>query len=76
MSGDGGLRIQFDVPESDEAEALRLLLWREKVLIVTVGPEGDCFTEVNSGLGKRAKRQSQWQTAEIEGADGPAGKSG
>jgi len=41
VSGDGGLRIQLDVPECDEADALRLLLWRERVLVVTVEPEGD-----------------------------------
>jgi len=41
VSGDGGLRIQLDVPECDEADALRLLLWRERVLVVTVEPEND-----------------------------------
>ena len=39
VSGDGGARIQFDVPDSDLAEALKLLLWRERVLIMTVEPE-------------------------------------
>ena len=41
VSGDGGLRIQLDVPESDEADALMLLLWRERVLTVTVEPQDD-----------------------------------
>jgi len=35
----GGMRIQFDVPESEMAEAIKLLAWRQCVLIVTVRPE-------------------------------------
>lgn len=34
-SGDG-MRIQLDIPESEMAEALKLLMWRESVLKVTV----------------------------------------
>lgn len=34
-----GMRIQLDIPESEMAEALKLLMWREQVLVVTVGPE-------------------------------------
>ena len=41
MSGDGGLRIQLDVPQTDEADALKLLLWRERVLRITVEPVND-----------------------------------
>jgi len=36
-----GMRIQFDVPESEMGEALKLLMWRERVLVVTVRPEND-----------------------------------
>lgn len=36
-----GMRIQFDIPESDMSEALSLLLWRERVLGVTVRPADD-----------------------------------
>lgn len=39
MAGDGGMRIQFDVPESEMGEALKLLMWRERVLRVSVEPE-------------------------------------
>jgi hypothetical protein len=39
MSGDGGMRVMFDVPESDMPEALKLLMWKQRVLQVTVGPE-------------------------------------
>jgi len=35
----GGMRIQFDVPESEMAEAIKLLAWRQCVLVVTVRPE-------------------------------------
>ena len=39
MAGDGGMRVQFDIPESDMGEAVKLLLWKERVLRVTVEPE-------------------------------------
>jgi hypothetical protein len=39
ISGDGGMRVMFDVPESDMAEALKLVMWKQRVLVVTVGPE-------------------------------------
>ena len=34
-----GMRIQLDIPESEMGEAAKLLLWRQMVLRVTVGPE-------------------------------------
>ena len=39
ISGDGGMRVMFDVPESDMPEALKLIMWKQAVLVVTVGPE-------------------------------------
>lgn len=39
FSGDGGMRVQLDIPESDLGEATKLLLWKGAVLRVTVGPE-------------------------------------
>ena len=36
-----GMRIQFDIPESEMGEAVKLLMWREQVLRVTVEPEKD-----------------------------------
>lgn len=38
VAGDGGARIQFDVPDSDLAEALKVLLWRDKILRITIEP--------------------------------------
>jgi hypothetical protein len=37
--GKDGMRLQLEVPESDLAEALKLVLWRDKVLKVTMTPE-------------------------------------
>ena len=33
-----GMRVQLDVPESEMGEATKLLLWRERVLRITVEP--------------------------------------
>lgn len=41
MAGDGGMRVMFDVPESDMPEALKLLMWKGRVLRIAVGPERD-----------------------------------
>jgi len=41
MAGDGGMRIQLDIAESEMAEALKLLMWRQQVLRVTVEPSVD-----------------------------------
>uniref|UniRef100_A0A6M3KQB5 Uncharacterized protein n=1 Tax=viral metagenome TaxID=1070528 RepID=A0A6M3KQB5_9ZZZZ len=34
-----GMRVQLDIPESEMGEAVKLLMWREQVLVVTVRPE-------------------------------------
>jgi len=40
VCGDGnGMRVQLDIPESEMAEAVKLLQWRQTVLMVTVEPE-------------------------------------
>lgn len=39
--GKDGMRIQLDVPESELANALPLVKWRDCVLRVTVVPEGE-----------------------------------
>lgn len=39
VPGDGGMRIMLDIPESDMAEALKLLLWKGVVLKVQIGPD-------------------------------------
>lgn len=36
-----GMRVQLDIPESEMGEATKLLLWRERVLRVTVEPATD-----------------------------------
>ena len=39
IHGDGGWRVQFDIPASDEGAALELLTMRGVLLEVTVKPE-------------------------------------
>ena len=38
--GQDGMRIQLDVPESEMAEAVKLLQWRDVVLCVKIAPDG------------------------------------
>jgi hypothetical protein len=35
-TGGDGMRVQFDIPESDMGEAVKLLMMRGKVLLVSV----------------------------------------
>jgi len=49
MAGDGGMRIMMDIPESDMAEAIQLLAWRQKVLRVTVTPDGGGSARKDAG---------------------------
>ena len=39
-SGDG-MRVQLEIPASEMAEAVKLLAWGQRVLVVTVEPEED-----------------------------------
>ena len=42
ITGNGdGMRIQLDVPETQMAEAVKLLAWRQTVLRVTIEPEAN-----------------------------------
>lgn len=36
-----GMRFVLDVPESDLPEAVKMLAWTQRVLVVTVEPESD-----------------------------------
>ena len=42
-TGGDGMRVQFDIPESDMAEAIKLMRWRGRVLrvVITVEPDND-----------------------------------
>jgi hypothetical protein len=41
ITGDGGgMRIQLDIPETEMAEAVKLMLYRQTVLRVTIEPDG------------------------------------
>ena len=68
-----GMRVQLDVPESEMAEAMKVFLWRECVLTITVEP---CYTQAEQDHGQksddlaaRPKRKSKWQTQEGELAE-------
>ena len=37
--GQDGMRLQFDVPEIEIGNAIRLVTWREKVLRIRIKPE-------------------------------------
>lgn len=68
-SGDG-MRIQFDIPASEMAEAVKLLAWGQRVLVVTVEPEKQVKTGGETrDVEARPKRKSEWATAEKPGAD-------
>ena len=41
MAGDGGMRVMFDIAESDMPEALKLLMWKGRVLVVTIEPSDE-----------------------------------
>jgi hypothetical protein len=69
--GDAGMRIQFDVPESEMGNAVELLAMRGVVLRVTVEAlHNRVESDANFTMEKRTKRKSRWQTTEDTGADG------
>ena len=35
-TGGDGMRVQFDIPESDMPEAIKLIMMRGKILLVTI----------------------------------------
>ena len=41
VSGDGGMRVMFDIAESDMPEALKMIMWKQQVLIVTIKPSDE-----------------------------------
>ena len=51
--GPDGMRVQLDVPESEMAQAVKMLAWRQCVLKVTVEPES--WTELDDETEKGAK---------------------
>ena len=60
-TGGDGMRVQFDIPESDMGEAVKLLVMRGKVLTLTVEP---LINSGNNAIQERAIRKSERQTAE------------
>jgi hypothetical protein len=69
-----GMRIQLDIPESEMAQAVNLLRWREMPLEVTIRPAqnnradmGNGKKQYNDQAGRGAK--SRWASAEVEGTN-------
>ena len=51
VAGSGnGMRVQLDIPESEMSEAVKLLLWRQRVLVVTIAPENESDEVSKRGL--------------------------
>lgn len=62
ISGNGdGMRIQIDVPESEMAEAVKVLAWRECAIKITIAPI-EKQTEQQSAIQSRTKRKPEWET--------------
>lgn len=73
VTGDGsGMRIMLDIPETEMAEAVKLMLYRQVVLRVTVEIDENLKNKLNqdgksNGQGRVSegqKRQSKWETTE------------
>ncbi len=78
MAGDGGMRIMLDIAESDLAEAIKLLAWRQMVLSVTVEAEKQAHTDYaknEHNMAPGTKRKSCWQAAKESSADGDPGQA-
>ena len=73
FGGDGGVRIQLDIPDTDAAAAVKLLGWRRMVLMVTVAPvrpglintgeQGGADGAEPDDMEERPKRKPKWSTA-------------
>ena len=37
--GQDGMRLQFDVPESEMTNAITVLAWRDRILQITIAPK-------------------------------------
>jgi hypothetical protein len=55
VDGSGGMRVQFDVAETEMAQAVKLLAMRQAVLLVTV--------EADNGYGKASKQDGDNDSA-------------
>jgi hypothetical protein len=52
-TGGDGMRVQLDIPESEMGEAVKLIAWRQRVLIVTIRPEQDHDRTISRTKAKR-----------------------
>jgi hypothetical protein len=49
ISGDGSTRVRFDIPESELANAVKLVMLKGKAFKVSIEPLKDDFTELING---------------------------
>ena len=71
--GQDGMRIQFDVPETEMGNAIELLAWRDRVLRVTIGPALQNKIEQEYGktqMAARTEREPKGAACQEQGADG------
>lgn len=70
ITGDGsGMRIVLDIPESEMSEAVKLMLYRQVPLRISVEVDKQsthCLTtgSNNDAIPKGKKRKSEWSAAE------------
>jgi hypothetical protein len=59
ITGNGdGMRIQLDIPESEMAEAAKLILYRQCIVRVTIQPEDYQVVKEDTPIsGRKAKRR-------------------
>ena len=79
-AGGDGMRVQFDIPETEKANAIPLLALFGVVLRVTIevvaGPEKQVASgERERTIPARTKRKSTWKAAEEQGIDDASGES-
>lgn len=84
VAGDGGMRIQLDIPDSEMNEAVRLLAMRGEVLSVTVQIDAnllykkqqDVKSDGQGRVASESKRKPRWTATKEPGTDGAPGESG
>lgn len=70
IASDGGARVKIDVPDSEMAAIVRLVLYRGMTLKVTIEPESLQNKQKQSGTTKRNNQQSQWAPRQKPSDDG------
>lgn len=71
FGGDGSVRIQLDIPESEVGGVMPLTIWTRRVLRVTVAPAGQVRAgEQARDVAEGPERQPKGRAAKEQGTDG------